>query len=70
MAVLGLLNTPTASLQTDKINECPDNDTKQSYGEAPVLQELLGKWSTPSLPQLPGPLWPGVVALERVLSMG
>ena len=24
---------------------------------------------TPSLPSLPGPLWPGVVALDRVLSM-
>ena len=27
-------------------------------------------WSTPSLPTLPGPLWPGVVAPDRVLSMG
>ena len=27
-------------------------------------------WSTTSLPSLPGPLWPGVVAPERVLSMG
>ena len=28
-------------------------------------------WSTsPSLPSLPGPLWPGVVALDRALSMG
>ena len=25
--------------------------------------------STPSLPSLPGPLWPGVAALVRVLSM-
>ena len=25
--------------------------------------------STPSLPLLPGPLWPGVVAPDRVLSM-
>ena len=25
--------------------------------------------STHSLPSLPGPLWPGVVAAERVLSM-
>ena len=22
----------------------------------------IGMWSTPSLPSLPGPLWPGVVA--------
>ena len=26
--------------------------------------------STPSLPLLPGPLWPGVVAFDKVLSMG
>ena len=26
--------------------------------------------STLSLPSLPGPLWPGVVAPDRVLSMG
>ena len=25
--------------------------------------------STPSLPSLPGPLWPGVVAPNRILSM-
>ena len=27
-------------------------------------------WSTPSLPSLPGSLWPGVVAPGRVLSTG
>ena len=26
-------------------------------------------WSNPSLPLLPGPIWPGVVALNRVLRM-
>ena len=26
-------------------------------------------WSAPLLPLLPGPLWPGVVAPDRVLSM-
>ena len=26
--------------------------------------------NTPSLPLLPGPLWPGVVAPDMVLSMG
>ena len=26
---------------------------------------LWGMWSTPSLPLLPGPLWPGVVALDK-----
>ena len=33
------------------------------------MLELWGKSSTPSLPSLPGQLWPGVVAADRVLSM-
>ena len=45
-------------------------DTKQSDGEAPVMLKLWGMQSTPSLLFLPGPLWPGVVAPDRVLSMG
>ena len=44
-------------------------DIKESDGEAPVMLELWGMWNTPLL-LLPGPLWPGVVPLERVLSMG
>ena len=51
-------------------NECPGNDTKQSDGEVPAMLELWGMRSTPSLPSLPGPLWPGVVAPDRALSMG
>ena len=34
------------------------------------MLKVWGMWSTPSLPSLPGPLCPGVVALDRVLSMG
>ena len=45
-------------------NECPREDTKQSDGKFPGMQ------STFSLPSLPGPLWPGVVATDRILSMG
>ena len=45
-------------------------DTKQSDGEVSVMLELWGMRSTPSLPLLPGPLWPGVVAPNRALSMG
>ena len=45
-------------------------DTKQSDGEVPAVLELWGMRSTPSLPSLPGPLWPGVVAPDRALSMG
>ena len=46
-------------------NECPESDTKQSNGETPVM--LWGMRSTPLLPSLPGPLWPGVVAPDSVL---
>ena len=37
-------------------NKCPGNDTKQSDGEVPVILELWGMQSTPSLPSLPRPL--------------
>ena len=40
-----------------------------SVGEAPILK-LSVVWSTPSLPLLPSPLWPRVVVLVRVSSMG
>ena len=33
------------------------------------MLDLWGMRSTPSLPTLPGPLWPGVVVPDRVLSM-
>ena len=45
-------------------NECPRYDIKQSDGEVPVMR------STPSLPLLPGPLWPGVVASDKGLIYG
>ena len=34
------------------------------------MLELWGMWSNPSLSSLPDPLWPGVIASDRVLSMG
>ena len=34
------------------------------------MLELWGMRSTPSSPLLPDSLWPGVVAPDRVLSMG
>ena len=43
---------------------------KQSYSEAPVMLELWGMRSILSLPLLPGPIWLGIVATDRVLSMG
>ena len=54
----------------DPPNEYPGYYTKQSDGEAPVMLEFWGMRSTFSLPSLPGQLWPGVEAPNRVLSMG
>ena len=51
-------------------NKCPGYDTKQSDGEVPVMLEFWGMRSTPSLPLLPGPLWPGVVVSDRAQLMG
>ena len=70
--LLGLQNTPTASPQRSKTppNESPGYDTKQSDREASVILELWGMLSSSSLPSLPGPLWPGGVAPDRVLSIG
>ena len=50
--------------------KCPGYETIQSDGEVQVMLELREMWSTPSLPLLPGPLWPGLVAPDRVLSVG
>ena len=51
-------------------NECPGYDTKESDGEVPMMLELWGMQNTPSLPLLPGPLWPGMVDLDRALTTG
>ena len=51
-------------------NECPRYDTKQSDDEVPVMQELWGMRSSPLLPSLDGAFWLGMVAPDRVLSMG
>ena len=48
-------------------HECPGYDTKQFDGRTPVMLELWRTRTTPSLSALPGPLWPGVVALDMVL---
>ena len=47
------------------LQKCPRYDIKQSYGEVPVVLGFGGMWSTPSLPSLPGPLWPVVVAPDK-----
>ena len=51
-------------------NRRPGYNTKQSGGEVPVKLELCRMLSNPPLPSLPGPLWPGMVAPDRALSMG
>ena len=48
---------------------CPGYDIKPSDGKSPAL-EILGMQSSSLLPLLPDPLWPGVIAPDRVLSMG
>ena len=50
--------------------ECPVYDSKLSHGAVPVMMEFWGMWGTISLSSLPGPLCPGVVTPDRVLSMG
>ena len=67
-----LQNTPTAPVQRSKTpnNECPRYVIKQSDGEIPVMVKLWKMGNTPLLPSLPGPLWPGVRAPDRVISIG
>ena len=66
------VETPTASLLSGKTtpNEYPGYDSKQSDGEVPVIGEIWGMLSTSPLWSIPGPVWPGVVTPDRVLSMG
>ena len=49
-------------------NKCSGYDIYQSDSEVPAW-ETWGMWCTPLLPLLPGPLWPGVIAPDKVLSM-
>ena len=51
-------------------NECPCYDTKQSDGDATVMLELWQMGSTLLMPSLPALLCSGVVAPDRVFSMG
>ena len=53
----------------DPTNECPGYDTKQSDGEAPLVLEISGMQSTPSLPSFPGLLGSWVKTLNVVLSI-
>ena len=53
------------AIEYTNCNKCPGYDTKQSDGEGPVMLGLWGMWSTPSMPLLPGPLWPSMVAPDK-----
>ena len=54
----------------DSPNMCEGYDTKHTDARAPVMLELRGMRSTPLLPSIPVLLWSGVIANDRVLSMG
>ena len=49
-------------------HKCPGFD-KQSDGEIPIMLELWGMYSIPSLLLLPGPHCPRGVASDRVLTI-
>ena len=59
------LNDTQTYLGKTPLNKCPGYDTKQSDGEVPVMLELWGMQSTPSLPSLLGPLWLEVVVPDK-----
>ena len=52
------------------LNRCPRYDSKQSDSEVAVMLRLWGMHSTSSLPLLPGPLWPRMIAPDRAPSIG
>ena len=52
----------------DSPYKCPRYITKQSGDGDSVMLELYGMWTISSLSSLPGRLWSGVVAPDRVLS--
>ena len=62
--------TDCFSAEGNPHNECTGYDTKQSDSKVPVMLELWGIRGIPLLPSFEGPLCPGVVAPDRVLSMG
>ena len=67
---LGLYITPIASLQRGKTppKECPGYDIKQSDYKTPVYAGALGNTKNHLWSSLLGSVWPGVAALDRVLS--
>ena len=68
---LGIINA-LQSKATDSKNpkKTSVQDTKQSDDKAPVMLELWGMQSISSLSSTLGPLWPRLIAPDRVQSMG
>ena len=74
---LDLYNTPKSSLQRVKTPH-PISVLIMTLNNLMVrlqiwsltIWSLEPLWGTLSLPLVPGPLWPSMVALERILSMG
>ena len=62
-------NIPS-ELHISKYFESPGYDSKQSESKVPVMLKLWGMRSTHSLPSLPYPLSPGLIAPCRVLFKG
>ena len=58
--------TDCISAEGQDPNKCPGYNIKTFDGEAPVLENM----EYPFITTLPGPLWPRVIALDRVLSVG
>ena len=60
----------SAEGKTPSPNEFPGYDIKKIDGKAHIILELWGIQNTPSLPLLLCPLWPRVVAPDKVRSIG
>ena len=68
---LGMWNIPTASLQRGKTQQTSVLNTTLNNLMARLLYWSFGEYGVlPSLPLFLGPLSPGVVAPDWVLSMG
>ena len=59
----------TGAIEYTDCISTPTKSPEPTDVESPVMLELWGMRSTPSLLSLPGPLLPCIVAPERVLSM-
>ena len=67
LLVVDVLQAQEVSRRSEQMITQRKLDPDNQLGVASVwFSQVSGMQSTPSLPSLPGPLWPGVVAPERV----